>query len=164
MEYLGLEKRQLKEVADKMNILLAGYSVYYQNLRSFHWHIKGNSFFEIHKVFEDLYNDAKVKIDDIAERILTIGYKPYGSMIDYLANTTIEESQDMLQDEIMVKTVLTNHLELIRLSRDIISTASMNNDEGTIDMMGGILSDIEKTSWMLNSWLTKRTATVTLSN
>jgi len=164
MNYLGIEQSKLKEVADKMNILLAGYNVYYQNLRSFHWHINGNSFFDMHNVFEDLYNDAKVKIDDIAERILTIGHKPYGSMLDYLAKSTIDETRDRLEDEIMVNKIISNHAELIRLSRDIISTASRNNDEGTVDMMGGILSTIEKKSWMLSSWLSKRSAAITSCN
>jgi len=164
MDYLGLDKNKLGEVADKMNILLASYHVYYQNLRSFHWHINGNSFFDIHNVFEELYNDAKVKIDDIAERLLTIGHKPLGSMEAYLSHSTIDESRDMLEDEIMVSKIISNHAELIRLIRGIISTASRINDEGTVDIMGGFLSTLEKKSWMLSSWLSKRNSAVTLCN
>jgi len=158
MNYIGLPNSDLIKVAKKLNILLATYSVYYQNLRSFHWHIRGNNFYEIHRLFEDLYNDAKVKIDDIAERIITINQKPLGSMVDYIEHSKINESKDLMMDEKMAAIILKNHKELIKLIRDVINQADEIGDEGTIDMMGACLSFLEKKSWMLNAWKGRRKA------
>lgn len=158
MNYIGIDNNKLIIVGDKLNSLLATYSVYYQNLRSFHWHIRGNNFFDIHELFEDLYNDAKVKIDDIAERILTINQKPLGSMADYLKNSEIKESLDLMQDEKMATVILENHAQLISIMRETITTASEVGDEGTVDIMGGFLSSLEKKSWMLDAWKNRRKA------
>jgi len=158
MNYLGIDKNKLELVSNKLNTLLATYSIYYQNLRSFHWHIEGNSFFDIHVLFEDLYNDAKVKIDDIAERILTINHKPLGSLSEYIAYSKISEAQDIMRDENMATVILENHKTLIMLMREAIKEASAIGDEGTVDMLGGFLGTIEKKSWMLNAWKTSRKA------
>jgi len=158
MDYIGIEKKNLAKVGKKLNTLLATYSVYYQNLRSFHWHIKGNNFFDIHVFYEELYNDAKVKIDDIAERILTINQKPLGSMKDYLKKSEINESLDIMNDEKMASVILKNHGVLISLMREVIKTASDIGDEGTVDIIGGFLSYLEKKSWMLNAWKGRKKA------
>jgi len=152
MNYIGLPQKDTKKVASKLNILLASYSVYYQNLRSFHWHIRGKNFYEIHRLFEDLYNDAKIKIDDTAERILTIGQKPLGSMSGFLKHTKIKESYDIMEDEKMAAIILNNHKDLIIMIRGVIKIAGDVNDEGTADMLTGFLTYLEKTSWMLSAW------------
>ncbi len=156
MNYMGIEKKKLAKVGKQLNILLATYSVYYQNLRSFHWHIRGSSFFDIHELFEEMYNDAKLKIDDLAERILTINQKPLGSMEDYLRISKINEAKDNMPDVNMVAVVLENHRILISIMRKAIKIASEINDEGTVDVMSGFLSSIEKTSWMLSAWKNKQ--------
>jgi len=158
MNFIGISDEKLSKVVTKLNILLASYSVYYQNLRSFHWHIRGNNFFDIHRLFEELYNEAKVNIDDIAERILTLNHKPLGSMADYLKKSKIKESVDMMQDEKMASIILKNHIKLITQIREVIEIASSVGDEGTVDILGGMLSKLEKYSWMLNSWKGRRKA------
>jgi starvation-inducible DNA-binding protein len=72
------------EIASELNVLLANYQIYYQNLRGFHWNIQGRDFFELHVKFEELYNDGAIKIDEVAERILTIEATPLHSFTDYL--------------------------------------------------------------------------------
>lgn len=152
MNYLGIEKSLLNLVGLKLNVLLASYNIYYQNLRSFHWHISGQNFFELHRVFEELYNDAKIKIDDIAERVVTLRLKPLGSMSSYLKYSEIEESPDQMNDRLMVKNILGNHATLIALMREVMDEATNAKDEATIDMIGGFLSNLEKKSWMLDAW------------
>lgn len=154
MNYIGLDEKNLKKVGYKLNVLLASYSVYYQNLRSFHWHIKGHNFFDMHELFEELYNDAKVKIDDIAERILTINQKPLGSMAEYLEHSQIAESADVMTDVTMSTIILENHTKLIEIMREVISIASTSKDEGTV--ISSFLSSLEKNSWIINAWLDKR--------
>lgn len=152
MNYLGLETKQLRDVATHLNKLLASYNIYYQNLRSFHWHVRGKSFFDLHKLFEEYYNEAKKQIDVIAERILTIGHKPDGSLYKYLDNTEIEESRDLLRDDEMARHILYNQSSLIKLMREVINEASNLKDEGTVDVISGMLSQMEKNAWLLDSW------------
>lgn len=155
MNYLGLRREELLNVVEQLNLLLASYHVYYQNLRSFHWHIQGENFFDLHEKFENLYDDAKSKIDDIAERILTLRAKPLGSMSEYLKFSNLDEAMDVMSDKEMVEKILENHKVLIALMRNVIMSANEAGDEGTIDMIGSYLADLEKSSWMLDAWKSK---------
>jgi starvation-inducible DNA-binding protein len=156
MNYLGIEREKFSELASQMNRLLANYHVYYQNLRNFHWNVEGEHFFDLHEHFEGLYDDARTKIDEIAERILTIRYRPDSKMADYLRKAQINEAGIVDNDAEMVETILDNHRILIRNIRKTIQLADEISDEGTIDMMGGFLADIEKSSWMLDAWRVKK--------
>jgi Ferritin-like domain len=80
---IGLDDASAKKLAEKLNVLLANYSIFYQNTRGYHWNIKGDKFFELHAKFEELYNDLLLKIDEIAERILTLGQTPPHNYTDY---------------------------------------------------------------------------------
>ena len=81
MNYLNMESEKLKPVVIELNTLLADYHMYYQKLRNFHWNILGKNFFDLHEKFESLYTDARVKIDEIAERILTLGFHPVSKLL-----------------------------------------------------------------------------------
>ena len=73
---LSVSIKKASELADCLNHLLANYSIFYQNTRGYHWNIKGEKFFELHVKFEELYDDLFVKIDEVAERILTLEHSP----------------------------------------------------------------------------------------
>lgn len=153
MNYLGLNKTGTKAIAKELNKVLAGYSVYYQNLRNFHWNIKGVHFFQLHVQFEEMYDDAKGKIDEIAERILTLEHVPMSNFSEYLKVSDVKEAIDVTNDIEMVRTVLENHGTLIRLMREVLISTEEYNDEGTADMIGSFIAEMEKTSWMISSWL-----------
>jgi starvation-inducible DNA-binding protein len=80
---IGLDSEKVENLAEKLNLLLANYSIFYQNTRGYHWNIKGEKFFELHLKFEELYNDLLLKIDEVAERILTLGHSPLHNFSDY---------------------------------------------------------------------------------
>ncbi len=73
---IGIEKDKVEQLAPKLNVLLAHYFIFYQNTRGYHWNIKGDKFFELHLKFEELYNELCLKIDAVADHILTLGYFP----------------------------------------------------------------------------------------
>lgn len=155
MEYLGLDKKKVEKTAGKLNELLASYQMHYQKLRNFHWNLKSTQFFVLHEKFEEFYNDANVKIDDLAERILTLGVQPLSQLSEYVEYSTIKPCPESLNDKQMVQEVLKDFIELIRLEREVIKLADDAEDEGTIDMLGGFVGGLEKMSWMLTSWLRK---------
>lgn len=152
MNYLGFSKEEAAKTGESLNLLLANYSIYYQNLRNFHWNISGENFFDLHEQFEALYNDARVKIDEIAERILTLRMRPLSTLNDYLETAEINESGKVVKPYDMINDLLDNHRILIANMRRIIKYAGSVEDEGTIDLIGGFLSELEKKSWMLDAW------------
>ena len=92
---LGLDRDKNAELIVQLNNLLAHFQVYYQNLRGFHWNIQGRNFFELHAKFEELYTDAQLKVDEIAERVLTLGGRPLHSFEQYLAVSGIRPAVDV---------------------------------------------------------------------
>ncbi len=161
MNYLGLDRKEVSKTVDQLNFLLANYHVYYQNLRNFHWNVDGENFFDLHEKFEVLYDDAREKIDEIAERILTLRLRPLSKMSDYLDRAAIDEAEEFQNDHQMVEEILKNHKVLIESMREAIRAADEVEDEGTIDMIGGFLSELEKASWMLDAWRVKKEEAVT---
>ena len=155
MNYLGISKEKAAPTAKALNQLLADYQIYYQNLRNFHWNVSGHNFFDLHAKFEELYTDARVKIDEIAERILTLRMRPVSTLSAYLEMARVEEYGKVLDDEEMVRKLLENHKVIIADMRTVIDEADEISDEGTIDMVGGFLSSFEKMSWMLDAWYSK---------
>ena len=156
MNYLGMKRNDVSKTVSQLNLLLANYHVYYQNLRNFHWNVSGENFFDLHNKFEELYDDARAKIDEIAERILTLRLRPLSNMSDYLNTSAIREADGFTDDFQMVNATLENHKILIVNMRAVIRAANEVGDEGTIDMIGGFLSGLEKKSWMLDAWRARK--------
>ena len=152
-EILGLKEKETAQVVDKLNELLANYQVYYQNLRGFHWNIKGATFFELHAKFEELYDDAVEKIDEIAERILTVGGAPLHTFEDYLATSTVKPAKNLTDAETTVSTTLDNIAVLIKLERQAIPLAQAAEDEGTLTILTEYISEQEKLVWMLRAYM-----------
>lgn len=150
---IGLQKEDSKQMADKLNELLANYHLYYQNLRGFHWNIKGVNFFQLHTKFEELYNGALVRIDAIAERILTIGQQPLHTFSDYVRVATIQEAANLTNDKETVSATHQNLTLILNLEREILSLAAETGDEGTVSLLSEDINEIEKTLWMLNAFL-----------
>ncbi len=157
MSYLGLDKEKTSKTVDELNVLLADYHLYYQKLRNFHWNVIGKNFFDLHEKFEELYDDAKLKVDEIAERILTLRYTPISNLTDYLKASNLKESKADLTDYKMIETLLKDHGTLLKQMRSVIETADKAGDEGTIDLIGAYIRELEKTSWMLDAWKMKTT-------
>ena len=152
MNYLGIEKKDLIATTKKLNTLLANYHLYYQNLRNFHWNVSGENFFDLHTQFEALYDTAKENIDAVAERILTLRMRPLSNLGEYLLSAEIEEAGTISNDREMVRFILDNHRILIQDMREVLQAASSAGDEGTVDLIGGMLQSLEKKSWMLDAW------------
>lgn len=155
MSYLGLDENSTSATVKELNVLLADYHLYYQKLRNFHWNIIGKNFFDLHEKFEELYDDAKLKVDEIAERILTLRYQPTSNLSEYLKIANVRESGSDLSDYEMIQVLLEDHKTLLKQLRKVTKTAGEGNDEGTIDLVGGYIRELEKTSWMLDAWKMK---------
>ncbi len=150
---IGLNTEQTKELAGDLNGLLANFQVYYQNLRGLHWNIKGKRFFDLHVKFEELYTDANLKVDLLAERILTLGVTPLHTFGDYVKNSQVPVGKNVSQDEKAVKLIIDSLTELLNIERGVLKKSSEANDEGTNSMMSDFITEQEKIVWMMKAWL-----------
>ncbi|PIB34165.1 DNA starvation/stationary phase protection protein [Reichenbachiella sp. 5M10] len=142
-----------QEIIDQLNQLLSDFQIYYQNLRGFHWNIQGRNFFELHAKFEELYTMANEKVDEIAERILTIAGTPIHNFQDYLETASIQPVKNVHDDETAVQTIVSNLEHLISKERAIKELAGEAGDSGTEDHMSAYIEEQEKTLWMYKAWL-----------
>lgn len=150
---IGLNEAKASELANKLNILLANYQVFYMNTRGFHWNIKGEKFFELHLKFEELYTDLQLKNDELAERILTLGKTPLHSYSDYLSNSTVKEASNITNGRNAVEKILEAFKVIISLQRELLSISAEAEDEGTNALMSDYIREQEKLVWMYSSFL-----------
>lgn len=150
---IGLETKKTQSIANDLNTLLANFQIYYQNLRGIHWNIKGKRFFELHPKFEELYTDANLKVDEIAERILTLGVTPLHTFDDYTKAAKVPVGKNISVDEKAVKLIVDSLFELLKIEREILDKSDEVNDEGTNSMMSDFITEQEKTVWMMKAWL-----------
>lgn len=150
---IGLNKERTVQLVSELNRLLANYQIFYQNLRGFHWNIKGAGFFELHVKFEQYYTDAQERIDDLAERIRALLGTPLHTYSDYLKYADIEEVKNTSDAADCVGHIVNNLGVLIAQEREIISFAVELGDDGTQDLLNPYITMQEKNLWMLRAWL-----------
>jgi starvation-inducible DNA-binding protein len=154
---ISLNEKEVKPVVDMLNDYLANYHIHYQKLRGCHWNVKGQNFFTLHIKFEELYTNAQLTIDEIAERVLTLGKPPHSRFSDYIKESTIKEVNTIgMADVTMVETILDDMSKLIELERDLLEATDKAGDDGSNDMVNRFMQFKEKTTWMLRSFLGKK--------
>ena len=156
MNYLGISNEDRNRTAKALNSLLANYHIYYQNLRAFHWHVSGENFFDLHEHFEALYNDARQKIDEIAERVLTLGYTPAHSFSEYLKKSKIKEAINISGGNEAVRDILNAFAILLPIEREILALSAETDDEGTNALMSDYIREQEKLVWMYSAFLNEK--------
>lgn len=154
---ISLNEKEVKPVVDMLNEYLANYHVHYQKLRGCHWNVKGNNFFTLHIKFEELYTNAQLTIDEIAERVLTLGKPPHSRFADYIKESKIKEINTIgMKDLDMVDAILEDMAVLIGLEREVMEESEKAGDEGTNDMVNKFMQFKEKTTWMLRAFAGKK--------
>lgn len=153
---IGLDTAKSKQLAEKLSLLLANYSIFYQNVRGYHWNIKGEKFFELHLKFEELYTDLQLKVDEVAERILTLGHSPNHNYSEYKKISEIKESNEVSDGKKAVADILTSFETIISLQRDLLKLSGKIDDEGTNALMSDYIRAQEKLVWMYSSFLNNK--------
>lgn len=155
LDYLQLNASAAQGVVESLQQLLADYQVYYTNLRGFHWNIKGHGFFVLHGKFEEMYDDAAEKVDEIAERILMLGGTPANKFSDYLKTSKIKEVDGVSSGNEALGHIIESYKHFIGEERKLLSKASEAGDEATVALMSDYLKEQEKTVWMICAFLSK---------
>ncbi len=146
--HLKLDDKAMKNLAGNMNDLLSDYHVFYQNVRGFHWNVKGENFFDLHVKFEELYSKLYQNIDDLAERVVTIGFKPLHAYSDYLKNSIHKEITNVSKGDECVKHVIESLGVLVQSHRKVANEAEEAGDIATADLLTAFVGDLEKRMWM----------------
>ena len=132
---------------------MSNYQIYYLSLRGLHWNIRGRRFFDLHLKFEELYNDSQLKIDLIAERVLTLGGRPLRTFDDYIKFNQLPVGKNISNDVAGIELIVSSLSKLLKIEREILNIALDINDEGTNSMMSDFIVEQEKTIWMISALL-----------
>jgi starvation-inducible DNA-binding protein len=143
------------QLANVLNKQIANWSVLYTKLHNYHWYVKGEQFFTLHIKFEELYNEAALHVDGIAERLLAIGGQPVATMKENLELSSIQEAAGTENSQEMVQAIINDFSIIIGELKEGMSLAGEINDETTGDMLLAIHSGLEKHVWMLTAYLGK---------
>lgn len=152
---IGITEAHLKNSISILSSILANEMTFYIKLRKFHWNVSGQSFMELHKLFEGQYTQLEVSIDETAERISKLGGKTIGTMKEFSELTIIKEYPNQYpgQKE-MLKELLEDHETLIvQLRKDVEASAGENKDAGTADFLTGLMLAHETMAWTLRRYL-----------
>lgn len=141
------------ELIQAVNKQIANWTVLYVKLHNYHWYIKGQHFFTLHEKFEEFYDEAAGYIDELAERVLSIGGSPVGSIKQCLELATIKEAAGGEDETAMVKTIHTDFNTIVTECKALIQLAEKADDQGTADIFLGIQTSLRKSMWMLQAFL-----------
>ena len=144
----------MSKTVEKLNLYLANLNVLYRKVQNYHWNIVGTGFFSVHAKLEEYYDALNEQIDDVAERILSIGGRPLGTLKDYLAVSTIKEAENKeISIADAVADVKKEFEAMLKLVKEVKETSDAENDYGTSAMVDEYISSYEKNLWMLNAYL-----------
>ncbi|MGE7624999.1 Dps family protein [Viridibacillus sp. NPDC096237] len=143
----------MSALQNELNQLVASWSVLYTKLHNYHWYVKGPSFFTLHEKFEELYNEAATHLDEIAERILTLGGQPVATLKEHLELSNVKEATGNESTNEMVVAVISDFEIVMKSLKSGMDEAAKEEDDMTEDLLNAIYQSLEKHVWMLKAFL-----------
>lgn len=152
---IGISEKNLKNTVTLLATALAGEMILYTKTRKAHWNVTGESFMELHKLYENQYKQLEEAIDEIAERIGKMGQKTIGTMSEFLKLSSIKEHPGKYEStKDTIKELLADHeAVIIQLRKDVEECAEKNKDAGTADFLTGLMEQHETIAWILRRYL-----------
>ncbi|MFN8249832.1 MAG: DNA starvation/stationary phase protection protein [Ferruginibacter sp.] len=151
---IGITDKNLAAVSSLLTAVLADAIVLYSKTRKFHWNVKGNSFMELHKLFESQYGQLEEAIDEIAERINKLGSPVIGTLKEFIENSSLKETPGKNPDQNgMLKELLNDHETVIKALRKHIEDCDEKyKDAVTADFLTGLMAQHETIAWILRRY------------
>ncbi len=143
----------MSKLHDEMNVQLSNWAVLYVKLHHFHWYVKGPHFPTLHAKFEELYDLAAEKLDELAERILTIGGRPLSTMKEYLDKATLQEASKGGSEDNMLQQAVQDLQALVAGLQSTAKLAEEAGDDATTDLFVGQIGELQKQLWQLSATL-----------
>ncbi|GGO66595.1 Dps family protein [Bowmanella pacifica] len=148
---IGITTQDRQDIATGLKRLLADSYTLYLQTHNFHWNVTGPQFRELHLMFEEHYTELAVAVDDIAERIRTLGVVAPGTYKAFASLSSIEEVEDVPAAADMVKILNKSHEQVVKTCREVLKLAQEGNDESTAALVSDRMRIHEKTAWMLRA-------------
>lgn len=141
-----------KKLIHYLNLELSNFAVLYVKLHRYHWYIQGSQFFTLHAIFEEHYKELANDFDQIAERILAIGGRPFAIMEKYLETTSLKEAQADDKQTEMISQLIKDYEQICKeIQGKALPQARDYPDKPTEDLLIGIQAKLEKYVWMLKA-------------
>jgi len=152
---IGVAEKDLQKTAKTLGVILSNETVLYIKTRKFHWNISGDSFMELHLLFENQYKEIEEIIDEVAERISKLGSKTIGTMQEFIDNATLKEKPaNYPTQKEMLAELLSDHEEIIKHIRKIVENEDAEGlDAGSADFITGLMQTHETIAWKLRRYL-----------
>lgn len=150
---IGIKQEDRIAIADGLKKLLADSYTLYLQTHNFHWNVTGPQFRELHLMFEEHYTELAVAVDDIAERIRTLGVAAPGTYRAFAELSSIEEVDGVPSAAEMTRYLVHGHEQVVKTSREVLAKAQAADDESTAALVGDRMRIHEKTAWMLRATL-----------
>lgn len=150
---IGISQSHREQVAEKLKVLLADSYTLYLQTHNFHWNVTGPQFRDLHLMFEEHYTELATAVDDIAERIRTLGVFAPGTYKEFATLSNIEETDSVPSGNDMVAILSQGHEQVVRTCRDVLKVAQEADDESSVSLVSDRMVLHEKTAWMLRSLL-----------
>ena len=148
---IGINQQDRESVAQSIKYLLADTYTLYLQTHNFHWNVTGNQFRELHLMFEEQYNELAIAVDDIAERIRTLGVAAPGTYKLFAELSSIQEVEGIPEAKQMVEILNHSHETVVRTCRKALKIAQNADDESSAALISDRMRIHEKTAWMLRS-------------
>ena len=148
---IGIKESDRVATADALKELLADSYTLYLQTHNFHWNVTGPQFRELHLMFEEHYQELALAVDDIAERIRTLGVIAPGTYKQFAALSNIEETDDIPAGSEMVEILNKGHEQVVKTCRKVLKIAQQADDESTAALASDRMRIHEKTAWMLRA-------------
>ena len=151
---IGISEKNLEKISDLLSTILADEMTLYIKTRKAHWNVTGESFMELHKLFENQYKSLEESIDEVAERIGKLGGKTIGTMQEYIKRATIKEAPGKYpSSKDMIRELAKDHETVIIELRKNIEQCDSFKDAGTADFLTGLMEQHETIAWILRRYL-----------
>ena len=150
---IGIEDSKRVEIADGLKRLLADSYTLYLQTHNFHWNVTGPQFRELHLMFEEQYTELSTAVDEIAERIRTLGLPAPGTYKAFAAMSSIEEIDGVPEATDMLKILKVGHETVVKTCRHVLKAAQMSDDESSASLISDRMRVHEKTAWMLRAMI-----------
>lgn len=150
---IGIDEDSRREIAAGLSRVLADTYTLYLKTHNFHWNVTGPMFHMLHTMFEEQYNELALAVDEIAERIRTLGFPAPGTYDEFARLSSIEEDRGVLGAKDMVRRLVEGQESVVRTARELLEIAEKANDQPTLDLLTQRMQVHEKTAWMLRSLL-----------
>lgn len=148
---IGISEADRESIAEGLKALLADSYTLYLQTHNFHWNVIGPQFRELHLMFEEHYTELATAVDEVAERIRTLGVAAPGTYKSFAALSSIEEVEGVPPAKEMVARLTTGHEQIVKTCRAVLAKAQEADDESTAALVSDRMRVHEKTAWMLRA-------------